>query len=266
MQLNNINYHTPAANRKYMSNSTYKSWLECPARQWSVEHNLWVNEQTMAQTVGKYVDVALLTPSELNKHVQTYRAQLFTSRGDKPRAEIQRADKMIERALRDDLFMGSLDGEHQRIITWEMFGVNWKAAIDSMDIKRGVLVDLKTCKDFEAVWSYEHKTKLPFYEAYGYWTQLAVYREAYKSITLGVYPKIVAIAAVSKEEHPRLKVIQFDNEARFARELEKIAEKLPDVLSWRESTDPSLLPYCGKCDYCSVNHEAKIELAESLIW
>lgn len=265
MNLTQENYHSPKANATYMSNSTYKAWLDCPARQYAKEHNQWVDEETMAQTVGKYVDVALLTPKLLDKHVEANRSILFTSRGDKPRAEIQRADKMIERAERDDTFMGSLYGDNQRIITWEMFGVQWKAAIDAMDTNRGTLVDLKTCKDFEPIWSQERRIKLPFYEAYNYWLQLAVYREAYKSVE-GNYPAIVAIAAVTKEEYPRLKVIQFDNEARFAHELEQVAEKLPTIIEYRKAKQAADVPACGKCDYCAEHQEAKMEMAESLVW
>ena len=265
MNLNHDNYYTPKADRLYMSNSQYKAWMDCPARQTAKMLGKWYEDEPMAFLIGKYVDTALLTPDLLNGFVERNHMSLFTTRGDKPRAETMLADGMIDRCKRDELFMGALDGDHQELVTWEMFGIKWRALFDAVDYKRGTLVDLKTVKDFEPVWCDKTRARLPFYERYGYWTQLAIYREAYKS-KAGEYPKVTAIAAVSKHKFPRLKVIQFDNDERFRHELEQIETNLPDILKWRKALSLDDAPKCGKCDYCADRSESKMEMAESLKW
>lgn len=266
MVITRKNYYGPKADAEYMSNSQYKAWMTCPAKKWAEMHGKWTESEPIAFTIGKYVDTALLTPGELDTFVDLNRPALFTSRGDKPRAETMRADKMIERVQRDDGdFKSALDGDTQTLITWNMFGVKWRALLDVVDFERGLVTDLKTCKDFGQVWHEPTRQKVPFYEAYGYWAQLAIYREAYKS-KAGEYPKAVTIAAVTKEEYPRLKVIVFDNDERFRHELEKIEMNLPDVIKWRQAKSVDGLPRCGACNYCADTGNPSMELAESLIW
>jgi hypothetical protein len=268
MTITTENYHAPEANRQYMSNSQYKSWIDCAAKQAAIMRGEWVEDEKEALLVGSYVDRAILTPDELPAFIERNKDSIQTKKGE-PRAAFAIADKMIQRVKRDDLFMGSLDGCHQEVVAWEMFGIQWRAMFDAVDPDRGTLVDLKTVRDFALQWNADMKMKLPFYESWNYWRQLAVYREGYKS-KYGDYPTITAIAAVSKHEHPRLKVIQFDNVERFARELDKIEVNLPQIIAYRDEAlsraGAVVLPRCEECDYCAETGEAKMELAESLVW
>jgi hypothetical protein len=268
MTITALNYHAPEANRLYMSNSQFKSWTDCPAKQAAVMRGEWVEDEKEALLVGSYVDKAILTPDELPAFIELNKDSIQTKQG-KPRAAFEIADLMIQRVQRDDLFMGSLDGCHQEVVTWEMFGTEWRAMFDAVDPDRGTLVDLKTVRDFVPQWNAESKTKLPFYEAWNYWRQLAIYREGYKS-KYGKYPVITAIAAVSKHAHPSLKVIQFDNEERFTHELKKIESALPAILAYRQQVitgqEILQLPRCEDCDYCAESGDAKMEMAESLVW
>lgn len=268
LNINQENYHSPEFNRTHLSNSQYKAWTDCPAKQAAIMRGEWQDDERIALLIGSYVDYALLSPELLPGFVERNRDSIMTKKGEL-RADFEVAEKMIARAKRDDLFMGSLDGQHQTIATWEMFGVQWRAMFDACDPERGTLVDLKTVRDFEPQWNAETKMKLPFYESWNYWRQLAIYREGYKSL-FGEYPKVVAIAAVSKSSHPRLKVIQFDTNERFAQELDKVEMRLPEIVEYRmaanELTHLPEFPNCGKCDYCAETQEAKMELAESLVW
>jgi len=267
MNINTENYHAPEANRQYMSNSQYKGWMDCAAKQAAIMRGEWVEGEREALLVGSYVDKAILTPAELPAFIERNKDSIQTKKGE-PRAAFAIADKMVERVKRDDLFMGSLDGCHQEVVTWEMFGVPFRAMFDAVDPNRGTLVDLKTVRDFALTWNAAASMKLPFYESWNYWRQLAIYREGYKS-KYGDYPTITAIAAVSKHEHPRLKVIQFDNAERFARELDKIEVNLPQIIAYRDEALSRavivVLPRCEDCDYCAETGEAKMELAESLV-
>jgi len=268
MKLNLANYHSAEADREYMSNSQLKGWLECPRRQWAKMAGLWEDEEPMAFLVGKYVDQAILTPETLHELVEANRDTIMTKKGEL-RADFVFAERMIARAKRDDTFMVHLDGETQKLITWEMFGVKWRALLDVVDSEHGMLCDLKTVRDFEEQWDPVQRMKLPFYERYGYWRQLSVYREAYRA-EFGKHPELVVIAAVSKQWHPRLKVIQFDAKegelSRFDHELEKIRVLIPTVLEYKAAKQAADVPGCGACDYCADCGEAKMEAAASLMW
>lgn len=274
MTLTSKNYYSKEANRLYMSNSEYSDWLDCPARKAAKIQGKWQDEETIAMLVGKYVDTALLEPQDFESFCKAYNGKIEKARGGK-RTEFETADAMIERCKRDDLFMGALDGTHQQIATWEMYGIEWKARYDNVDPERGVLTDLKTCRDFEPSWCNERKMRLPFYEAWDYWRQLAIYREGYKAL-YAKYPALVTIAAVTKQPVPRIKVLVFDGKAgnnglcRFERELEKIQEKLPEIIAMRDKAhngeSPDTFTHCGKCDYCAESQGAAIEQAESLVW
>lgn len=274
MNIDATNYYTKKSNELYMSNSTFGAWLECPRREAAIAQGKWTPEENTAQLVGKYVDCALLEPQEFGTFCRQYTGKIEKQRGGK-RSEFELADAMIERCKADELFMGAIEGTHQQIATWEMFGIKWKARFDNVDPERGVLTDLKTCKDFEAIWDNERRMRLPFYEAWSYWRQLAIYREGYKAL-YGDYPKLVTIAAVTKQARPRLKVLVFDGKAgnnglcRFERELEKVREELPGIVTNRKKAfggwEIKGFTACGKCDYCAETLEATIEQAESLVW
>jgi hypothetical protein len=242
--------------------------MECAEKQAAIIRGEWVVDERAALLVRSYLDKAILTPHKLESFMEKNEDAIITKRGEK-RAAFVIADKVILRVKRDDLFMGSLDGCHQEVVTWEMFGIEWRAMFDAVDPERGTLVDLKTVRDFALTWNADMKMKLPFYESWNYWRQLAIYREGYKS-KYNEYPTITAIAAVSKHEHPRLKVIQFDNVERFAHELDKIEVNLPQIVAYRDEalsrTGAVVLPRCEDCDYCAETGEAKMELAESLVW
>lgn len=47
------------------------------------------------------------------------------------RAEFKRANEIIKIVKEDVKFMDSLSGEKQRIFTFDLFGVPWKAKLDS---------------------------------------------------------------------------------------------------------------------------------------
>jgi hypothetical protein len=267
MNLTETNYYSAEANAAYLSNSQYKSWLDCPARTAAEARGEWVEDERDALLVGNYVDTALLTPDLMEQFLSKNSDAIFTKRDKALRAPFVLADTMVARCKRDALFMGALDGDHQVIATWEMYGVMWRAKFDSVDPSRGVLTDLKTVKSFDSEWSAEHKMKLPFYEVWHYWRQMAIYREGYKAL-YGKYPEVCTIAAVSKQAHPRLKVLVMDNDEAFARELEKVEANLPTIIAHREMLAHNLPVFqrCGRCDYCAETGECDIEHAEKLVW
>ena len=58
------------------------------------------------------------------------------------RAEFKRANQIIETVKTDPKFMDAMSGEKQRIFTFELFGVKWKAKLDSYNPGKAI-TDLK---------------------------------------------------------------------------------------------------------------------------
>ena len=270
MNLTCANYRTPEADAAYWSNSQYKSILECPARYAAELRGEWTPDPSTALLVGSYVDIALLTPDDLPAFVEAQRKEICTAKGEL-RADFQRAEAMIERVRREPDFMSAIDGEHQVLLTWELAGVHWKGLADCIDAERSMLTDLKTCRDFESAWDAASRTRLPFYECWDYWRQMALYRLGYQA-RHGALPEWVFIAAVTKEKHPRCKVLSFGQgnreHERFKHEIEKVEQIMPQLIEEKAailagSTD---LRHCGQCDYCADVLPCRIEEAESLKW
>lgn len=246
MTLTPDNYHAPEQNAAYMSVSAYKQWTRCAARYAAILRGDWQDEDKEAFALGRYVDTALLTPDRLDKMIADD-ADAFTYRG-KPRAFVGRGDEMVTRAKRDPFFMSSLAGEPQRVITFDLFGVKWKAMLDVVNFERGYLTDLKTCRSIDDLeWSDELKAKVPFYQTYNYWLQIAVYREAFKSVA-GAYPKTCFISAISKQDPPDIRVIEFTTEGAFEQELREIKANLPRIIQMRDQFGARTR--CDRCDYC----------------
>lgn len=239
-------YHTPAANADFMSVSQYKAWIECAAKQRAVQSGDWMDGDKPAFALGRYVDMALLTPDRFAKDMEA-NPDTYTYHG-KPRVWLADGDAMIERCRKDAYFMATITGQAQQIITFELFGVQWRSMLDVINRETMSLVDLKTTQNIDAeTWSDQHEARVPFYETFNYWMQFAVYREAVRSIW-GEYPRHVKIAAVSKQDPPDVRVIAFNDALRFKRELNAIQNNLPRIMAMKRGTVPATR--CESCDYC----------------
>jgi hypothetical protein len=222
-----------------------------------------------ALIIGKRVDIALLTPDKLAEYDASEEARewLFTKAG-KPNAAHAVTERCIARVKREKDAKLLLGGEHQVLLTFDINGIPWRCAIDDLDLEGGTLTDLKTCRDFDAQWTIINgkNTKVPFYEAHGYWTQLAVYSHAVKQ----VHGKNVVcfILAVTKQDPADLAAFLFALEDRMDRELDVIAHLQPAILEWK-AMPIDTVPRCGKCDYCRATKTLDLDNltpAESLCW
>lgn len=139
--------------------------------------------------------------------------EIFSSRGKTAgelKSEYKQASIMIDRAVKDPVFMQYMAGDKQVIMTGEIEGVPVKIKIDSADGRR--ITDLKTVKSItETFYAKDLGQRLNFCEWWGYDLQAAVYREIYRQNTGDLLP--FYICAVSKDKtdnipHPRIKVIE----------------------------------------------------------
>ena len=142
------NYFTQEADREYLSAILYKNFMgslgkpACEAEAMALLNGEWEREKTTALMVGSYVD------AHFEGSLDLFRAQnpdIFTKQGTL-KAEYRKAEEIINRIERDELFMKFMSGQKQVIMTAEMFGAKWKIKIDSY-LEDKAIVDLKVMRE-----------------------------------------------------------------------------------------------------------------------
>lgn len=254
MKLNAANYYSYEANMTFVSASQYNAFTGtlghggCEARELAILKGEIAQEDTTALLVGSYVDAHF--SGELDKFMFQH-PEIFLKTGPNKgmlKADFQRASVMIQRAERDELFMSYMDGTKQKIMTGEIGGVPVKVKLDvfkdTKEIKR--IVDLKTVRSIQEVkYVRDLESRLNFIEIWGYDTQLAIYREIARQNTGKDYPCF--IAAISKEEHPDIEIIQIPDKLMDAK-IETVARNIKRIQDIKEGLiEPDR---CGNCGYC----------------
>lgn len=260
MQLTIDNYHSTDANKAFMSVSQFKAFQDCPARAVALLNGTFEDDaESQALAIGSLVDAHLLTPDRVPHVLKAYQPVFYRKErkskanpdpgySDETTAAYDQAMLMVERAKQDELFRKALAGDHQTIITFDLHGVEWKVMLDVLDAETKTFTDLKTTGELSrTTYSAELRIHVPFYEAWGYWLQFAVYGEAFKA-KFGEYPQARFMAAVTKETPPDLAIYSFQDGDRFDRELMKVGEALPAFIDMKTGkVEPTR---CNKCDYC----------------
>ena len=247
MLLNSANYFSKEANQQYMSVSQYKSWVGtfkedgCEARTMAEINENWVRDKTTALLVGSYVDAYFEGSLEKFK---LENPSIFKKDGNL-KAEYTRADEIIKRIVRDDLFMKYMSGQKQVIMTADMVGADWKIKIDSY-LEGKAIVDLKVMESLrKRFWHKEINGYTSFIEEYGYDIQGAIYQEVVYRNTGQRLPFF--IAGVSKEKEPDMEIIWIPNDILQER-LREVEENMPSILSVKSGkSEPQR---CECCDYC----------------
>lgn len=244
--LDNKNYFSSENALKFMSASQFKSFQNCEAQALAEIKGEFKRETTSAMLIGSYIDAWF--EGTLEQFKETH-PEIFTQKGTL-RAEFSQADEIIARVQRDEKFMRYMNGEHQKIFTGTIEGVEFKGKLDAYHPGKAI-VDLKTCKDFEPVWT-KNGRKI-FVEAYGYDIQLAIYRELVKQNTgeeLSCY-----ICAVTKEKVPNIAILQIDKE-----KLDECLEIVKaNVRHFQAIKNGEIEPVrCCKCDYCKSTAKAEV--------
>ena len=241
MELTNDNYFSSEASRNYWSVSQFKSFNKCEACGLAEALGNYERPETDALLIGSYVDAYF--SGELEKFEEERGSQMFKKNGE-ILAKFAHANDMINRIECDPLMCEYLEGEHQTIMTAELFGVPWKIKTDVYNGKR--IVDLKTTKDFEDIYdpAYGFRSWIEFY---GYDIQGAIYTRVEQAVTGRDKPLPFYIAAVTKEKTPDIKIIHIPEhilDAAFHLVEAKI-ERF-DLIKSGE-VEPIR---CERCDYC----------------
>ncbi len=236
MRLTEENYYAQESNWKYWSVSQYKQFTRCEAAAMAQLRGEYEPPVTKALLVGSffdaYFDGSLEQFKEQHKEIFTRKKEL--------RAEFRQAQKMIERAKKDPLFMKFMSGEAQKIMTAELFGAPWKVKIDSF-IPDTCIADLKSAANFRT---------LPRYR---YDMQGAVYQEVARLNGYGALPFYLAVC--TKERTPGMRIYQIPQSA-LDMALREIQDNMPHFIQVKSGEiEPK---YCGACDYCKTVQVAEI--------
>lgn len=241
MKLTKRNYFSKKANKHFMSVSQFKSFEKCPNAALAEIKGKYEREKTTALLVGSYVDSYFEgTLANFIKH----NPEIFKKDGTL-KADYVQAEAIIQRILKDKLFMEYLSGKKQVIMSGEINGVPVKIKIDSLHPDK--IVDLKVMKDFESVYTAENGL-CPFFEAWGYDLQGAVYQEIVRQNTGEQLP--FYIAAATKEKVTDIDVIHIPQNMldfaldRFKRDVETYDAMKKGVI------EPD---HCNKCEYCKIS-------------
>ena len=159
--LTSENYFSPENQMKYFGSSQFKSFAKCEAGAMAEITGEYEREKTSALLVGSYVDAHFEGTLDV---FQAQNPSIFTKQGSL-KSEYRRAEEIIQRLERDELFMRYMAGKKQTIVAGELFGYPWKIKIDSY-LEGEAIVDLKVMRDFEPIWV-EGQGKIPFIEAWG---------------------------------------------------------------------------------------------------
>lgn len=240
MQLTPENYFSKEANEEYMSVSQYKAFKKCEAAALAEIKGEYIKSKTKDLLIGSFVDAyfAGVEGGFVLEH-----PEMFNEKTSKLKCDYKRAYEVIARLKQDEIFMHyATGGEGQVIMTGEISGVPFKIAVDNLHPDK--IVDRKIMKDFKPIYV-EEQGRLPWFEAWGYDTQGAAYREIVRQNTGKNLPFI--LAAGTKEDTPDLALIEIDTEL-LDFELEELKKYVPKYDAIKKGVIPA--ERCEICDFC----------------
>lgn len=243
MNLTRRNYFSKKANREFMSVSQFKSFERCQNAALAEIKGKFEREKTTALLVGSYVDAYF--DGTLGNFIRE-NPDIFKKDGTL-KADYMQAEEIIKRILRDKLFMEyATGGKNQVIMTGNIAGVPVKIMMDSYHPGK-MIVDRKIMRDFESVFV-EDKGLLPWFEAWGYDLQGAVYQEIVRQNTGEKLP--FYLAAATKEKVTDFDIVHISqNMLDFA--MERFVYNAPTFDAIKHGIiEPER---CEKCDYCKMS-------------
>lgn len=236
MGVNRYNYFSQNNNLKYCGSSQFKAFMRCPAQAMAELLGLWKREASPALLVGSYVDSWFEGTLDEFKELHPE----ILKRDGTLKAEYVKADEIIARVSKDELFMRYMGGAKQVIRTGYIEGVPFKIKMDSYH-KGKAIVDLKVIKDFEPLWNEERAIRQDFIQYWGYDFQAAIY-QAIEGNKLPFY-----LCAVTKEAEPDFEVIQIP-QTWIDSAMAVIKNEIGIIDAYKRGELEA--PRCGKCAYC----------------
>ena len=236
MGLTAKNYFSPNSNMKYCGSSQFKTFLKCPAMAMAELKGEWQREESSALLIGSYVDSWFEGTLDAFK---VEHPEIFKKDGTL-KSEYVKAEEIIARVSRDELFMKYMGGKKQVIKTGEICGVPFKIKMDSYH-KGKAIVDLKIIRDFEPLWNDENCAREDFIHYWGYDYQAAIY-QAIEGNKLPFY-----ICAATKEANTDFAVIQIPQDW-IDSAMSVIEYQIATIDAYKRGEIEA--PRCEKCAYC----------------
>lgn len=266
--LNNETYFSVDANLTWLDCSTYKNVVGtvgrkgCECRALAIARGEYEQPKTEALLVGSYVDAyfdhslsefcldnmdSVFSKASIKKFEKSGNAE------DLERlAAFKQADVMIQRAIREPLFMKYVEGETQKILTAEIEGVPIRVKLDSYDGNR--ITDVKTAASItETYYAKDLGQRLNFAEYFGYVEQAFFYQTAVEQNFgkhLPFYLAVITKEKPNNEPHPRVAIIQIPDKL-IADKGAEIKSKIKDVWELLQG-EYEPIP-CGTCEWCADN-------------
>lgn len=236
MELNNNNYYSTDANLEYFSVSQYKDFMHCEAMAMAKIKGIFKQQITKPLLIGSFVDSyfegTLPIFMKENPGIFTRKSEL--------RSEFNKANEIISRVKSDPSFMKFMNGEKQKILTFELFGFKWKIKMDSY-VENICITDLKVVANFKSLISWRYDL------------QGAIYQKGV-SITIGkTLPFYLAVA--TKERVTDFDIFQITQPDLDAA-LEEISQNISHYNDVKSGNVPPV--HCGVCDYCKSIKKATI--------
>ena len=250
MQLNEQNYFSKEADRAYFSASQVKSFKKCEAMTMAELNGEYERPMSQALLQGQFVDAALT--GDYGEWVLAHPE--VAKRDGNLKAEFMLCQEMVNRAIRDPLFMDFMDGDHQTILTADLFGVPFKAKFDVLGADR--IVDLKTVRDFSPVYM-PGQGRVDFATAWDWPLQMAIYQRIYEQVSGIRLPCFLAV--ITKETPPDIRIVQIEQE-RMDAEMAWLEQVLPRYEAVKSGAiDPE------RCEGCAWCRQSRVLMGPELL-
>lgn len=238
--LTNETYFSPEAEAYYMGSTQFKRFMECESQALAIIRGEYIPETSTALLVGSYVDAYFSGELDLFKGKNP---DIFTRQGTL-KSDFQQAEQVIQRIERDRQFMEAISGGSQVILTGKIEGVPIKIKVDSLKPDR--TVDMKIMRDMADVYDKENREWQPFWKAWGYDYQGAIYREIRRQNDGLSVPFGLAVATKERPE-PDLDLLALPGPA-----LDEALEIIKASIVYYDGLKNGLYEpeRCGKCPYC----------------
>lgn len=262
--VNDAAYYSPEANRIWCSASQFKDFVGFPIKPGCEERALktisgeYVPETTKALLMGSLLDA--LWENDDPEYILERFPDCVSSRGatkGQLKAEYQQVMDIYQTTLKSEKFCAYMSGEKQRVMVGDIGGLPFKIKIDSFIDGRAV-VDLKTTQTLDRNFRYyipDSGERLPFYMAFGYDTQLCIYREIVRQNTGDVLPCYLACA--DKKAHPICDIIQLP-EKLLDEALERVKRNTDHIIMLKNGEIDPIRCESSDCDYCRDTHVCQV--------
>ena len=258
------NYYSEEMNQKYCSASQFKDFIGFPLIPGCEERALkrisgeYKDETTKALLMGSILDALWENDDPL--YILDRFPECVSSRGPTKgqlKSEYQSVIEMYQRTLREKKFCDYMSGQKQVIMTGEIEGLPFKIKMDSY-IEGKAIVDLKTTQTLDRNFRYyipDSGERLPFYLAYGYDTQLAIYQEIVRQNTGDTL--LCYLACVDKKPHPICDIIELP-QRMLDEALESVRGKCETIIRLKNGEVEPIRCESSECDYCRDTHKCQV--------